>query len=80
MPAPPAVPDIGSVLRAYRRARGLSQEALAARTGLHRTYVGMVERGEASPTITTVAAIIHVLGVGWRELGEALEASHGKVE
>ncbi|MET0399696.1 MAG: helix-turn-helix transcriptional regulator [Longimicrobiaceae bacterium] len=73
MRAAPDIPNIGSVLRAYRQSRGLSQEALGARTGLHRTYIGMIERGEASPTIVAVAAILHVLGVGWRELGDALQ-------
>jgi transcriptional regulator with XRE-family HTH domain len=38
-------------LRSRRDALGLSQEALAARAGLHRTYVGAVERAEVNASI-----------------------------
>jgi len=37
--------NIGRNLRAYRQARGLSQEAFAEVLGVHRTYMGAVERG-----------------------------------
>lgn len=45
---------IGRNLRAYRQARGLSQEAFADLLGVHRTYLGSVERGERNLTLKSV--------------------------
>ena len=44
-------------LRAARTALGLSQEALADLVGLHRTYVGSVERGERNISIDNMEAL-----------------------
>ena len=41
---------VGRNLRAYRQARGLSQEAFADVLGVHRTYMGGIERGERNLT------------------------------
>jgi transcriptional regulator with XRE-family HTH domain len=43
--------QFGVVIRAYRTHRGISQETLAERSGLHPTYVSMVERGRRNPTL-----------------------------
>jgi len=50
-------------IRQFRRDRQLSQEALADLCGLHRTYVGSVERGERNVTLSTLEAFSHALGV-----------------
>ncbi len=48
---------------ASRRAEmELSQEALAAEAGLHRTYVGAIERGERNVTLATIELLSEVLG------------------
>ena len=51
-------------LRSGRRARGWSQEELAARCGLHRTYIGSVERCERNVTLETLVRLAAVLEVG----------------
>jgi len=42
------VPEVGRRIRELRQKKGWSQEALAEEAGLHRTYIGQVERGEKS--------------------------------
>lgn len=49
--------NIGSNLRAYRQAKGLSQEAFADSLGFHRTYMGSIERGERNLTLKSVERI-----------------------
>lgn len=48
---------------AYRSDRGLSQERLAEQAGLHRTYVGQIERGTANASLAAVEKIATALDV-----------------
>jgi transcriptional regulator with XRE-family HTH domain len=51
-----------------RRLKGLSQEELADVCGLHRTYVGSVERGERNATLSTLEVFADALGVSVTDL------------
>lgn len=50
-------------VRVERSKQGLSQEELGERASLTRNYIGMIERGETSPTLDSVAAIAAALGL-----------------
>jgi transcriptional regulator with XRE-family HTH domain len=49
--------QVGRNLRAYREARGLSQEAFADVLEVHRTYMGGIERGERNLTLKSLERI-----------------------
>jgi transcriptional regulator with XRE-family HTH domain len=59
---------LASNLRNYRREKQLSQESLAELCGLHRTYVGSVERGERNVTLSSLEVLARSLGVSVPEL------------
>lgn len=50
-------------LRKTRKAQGISQEKLAELAGLHRTYIGSVERGERNIAIDNMERLARALGV-----------------
>lgn len=54
---------VGRNLRAHRQAKGLSQEAFADELGVHRTYMGGVERGERNLTLKSLEKIAQQIDV-----------------
>lgn len=62
------VEELGIVLKNLRLASGLSQDELARRCGLHRAYVGAVERGEKNITVETAARLTRGLGISLSSL------------
>lgn len=57
-----------SRLRELRRAKGWSQEELANLSDCHRTYIGMLERRQANPSLRILAVIAEALDVPMAEL------------
>lgn len=60
----------GERVAKLRHSVGLSQEELADRCGIHRTYIGAIERGEKSPTLNTIEKIANAMEVTIKELFE----------
>ncbi|MDP1861516.1 MAG: helix-turn-helix transcriptional regulator [Gemmatimonadaceae bacterium] len=70
----PSIRDrFGRRLRELRTAAGLTQEKLAFRADLDRSYVGQVERGEVNVSIDNIAKLAHGLRVSPAALFEAAE-------
>lgn len=63
----------GLQVRRYRKKKGISQEELASISGLHRTYIGSVERGERNVSLKNVEIIAVSLGVAVMDLLEDKE-------
>lgn len=60
--------QFGEKVRKLRLARNLSQEELAFKTGVHRTYLGGIERAERNPSLKNIAAIAKALNITLAEL------------
>jgi transcriptional regulator with XRE-family HTH domain len=58
----------GRNVRKSRESQGLSQEQLATLSGLHRTYIGAVERGQRNITLVNAQRIAIALGLDLTEL------------
>lgn len=66
---------IGRQIARLRSARRMSQEQLAELAGLHRNYVGLVERGQRNPRLKTLIAIAEALNATLAELFEGVPRS-----
>lgn len=68
-----ALRRFGAAVRELRLRKQLSQEALADAAGLHRTYVGSIERGERNPSLVNIVRLADALGASPAELMQAME-------
>jgi transcriptional regulator with XRE-family HTH domain len=64
---------LGSRIRSLRERKQISQEAFADVCGLHRTAVGLIERGRSIPRLDTLLVISEHLGVAVSEQVEGLK-------
>jgi transcriptional regulator with XRE-family HTH domain len=64
--------EFGGRVRARREKAGISQERLGELAGLHRTYIGHVERGEVNPSLYNVLLVAYALRVDPAELVRGL--------
>jgi len=58
----------GRAVRQFRKGIGISQEDLAIRANIHRTYIGGIERGERNPTLIMIFRLAAALEVSPHEL------------
>lgn len=60
--------EFGDRIRQLRKERNLSQEELSFQTGFHRTYIGMVERGERNISLSNIGVFAETFGISINEL------------
>lgn len=59
---------LGNRLRQLRKSKGLSQEEFANKSGLHRTYIGSIERGERNVSFLNMCSIAEALNISLSEV------------
>ncbi len=64
----PILLHFGQSVQRHRKALGLSQEQLADKAGVHRTYIGMIERAEKNVTLCNIERLAKALNVPICEL------------
>ena len=72
---PPFLAKLGAAVRQYRADAKLSQEELAQLSGLHRTYIGGIERGERNVSIENILRIANALGTSCAALVQQIKRS-----
>lgn len=60
--------QFGAHIRILRQSQNLSQEELAEKANMHRTYIGMIERGERNPALLNLIRLAQALDVPLPEL------------
>ena len=64
----------GRVLQEIRRERQISQEELGFRSGYHRTYISLLERGKKSPSLQTIFRLASALNIEASDMIKRVEA------
>ena len=59
---------VGRVVQRLRKEKGYSQEAFAVVVGVHRTYMGLIERGQANVTLETLNKVARALSINSSEV------------
>jgi transcriptional regulator with XRE-family HTH domain len=77
-PSPSLKAILAENLRQFRKTQGYSQEELANRCELHRTYIGSVEREERNVSLSTLEVLAKALGVSVPELLTKRVGNDGK--
>lgn len=68
MKATPTRKQLGDKIRKLRKKQGISQEELGFRAGVHRTYIGAIERAEQNVSIDNIHKIAKALKVSPKDL------------
>ena len=83
MPRKRPQPDIrvqfGLAVRLRRESLGLTQETLAAKADLHRTYIGDIERGKRNIAIVNLAKLVQALGMSVPEFFSEFHIGEGGI-
>lgn len=69
----PELKKFGEYVLKLRKARNLSQEQLAELAGLHRNYIGGIERGERNVALVNIVRLAKALGVSPSELLQGID-------
>jgi transcriptional regulator with XRE-family HTH domain len=70
--------DLGKAIRELREARGLTLDALAAKAGMHTTYLSRIERAHSSPTWEKVSSLAEALDLPISAIATAAEGQEKK--
>ena len=75
-------PEIGPVIHAERKRRKLTLDQLAVLSGVSRSMLSQIERGEANPTFAVLWSLTQALGIEFSDLiaGGATASEHGAIE
>ena len=71
---------LGQRIRELRLAQGYSQESFAEKCGVHRTFMGTIERGESNLSFQNVVKVAETLGVSLSVLFTDLESAAQKID
>lgn len=64
--------EVGKRIVVARKSRGMSQERLAAESGIDRSHMGFIEQGRRKPTVSTLYKIAKSLGISLEQLFKGL--------